>query len=204
MPIGPAMPTAYARRMLGGTEHERDGRTMATGGGDEAEGAWALDGVVRDALAGLPGGDPAAALETVDDRWLAAGIRLGLTRPDQARVLLELIANRASIDGADAAPVDAPRVPDETAAPEDGDDPPAIPVASALLARAAGTAAVGVGAPRAGRACSAGSRGSRPRRSSASGESSARCSRRAPRPTSSAASASPGQLASASRGRSST
>jgi hypothetical protein len=113
------------------------GGPMATGGGDDTEGAWALDGVVRDALAGLPGGDPAAALETVDDRWLAAGIRLGLTRPDQARVLLELIANRESIDGADAAPMDAPRVPDETAASDVGEDPPAIPVASALLARAA-------------------------------------------------------------------
>ena len=67
---------------------------MATDGGDEAHDAHALDGVVRDALGGLPGGDPAAELDTIDDRWLAAGIRLGLARPEQARILLELIANQ--------------------------------------------------------------------------------------------------------------
>jgi hypothetical protein len=110
---------------------------MATGGGDETRDAWVLDGVVRDALAGLPGGDPAAELETVDDRWLAAGIRLGLTRPDQARVLLELLANRASADAVVAAAAADSPGPDEAETSEDRDDPPAIPVASSLLARAA-------------------------------------------------------------------
>src|SRR4051812_43368564 len=120
--------------MLGTTGHERNARTMATGGEDTHD-EWALDGVVRDALAGLPGGDPAAALDAVDHRWLAAGIRLGLTRPDQARVLLELIADRTT-----AVP-DEPRTPEAADATEENDDaegPPPIPVASSLLARAAG------------------------------------------------------------------
>jgi hypothetical protein len=123
--------------MLDRTEAREERTTMATGNGDETEGAWALDGVVRDALAGLPGGDPAAELEAVDARWLSAGIRLGLARPDQARVLLELLANRASAEAADAA-VEGPHpVADEAEEPEDSDGPPLIPVASALLARAA-------------------------------------------------------------------
>jgi hypothetical protein len=83
------------------------------------------------------GAEHAAGLGPVDARWVAIGMRLGLERPERARTLLKMMGAREA----------ARPVPGETEAGTAGgggsraaDEPPgpaSIPVASALLARAA-------------------------------------------------------------------
>jgi len=96
---------------------------MPTDGGDTVRRA-ALVGALDEAIAGLPGEDPAASRDAPDERWLGTGLRLGRERPEQARRRLKMIA---PTDAADAV------LP--------GDDtegiPAPIPVPSSLLARAA-------------------------------------------------------------------
>jgi hypothetical protein len=110
---------------------------MQTDGDDTAHRAPTLEGALGEALAGLPDGHRAAAPETVDYRWLAAGMRLGLERPAQARGLLEMIgdaeADPGTSRGGDAGG-DLPSGGPATEGPGGGVQ---VPVPSSLLARAA-------------------------------------------------------------------
>jgi hypothetical protein len=110
---------------------------MQTDGDDTAHRAPALEGALGEALAGLPEGHRAAAPETVDYRWLAVGMRLGLERPAQARGLLEMIgdaeADLGTSRGGDAGG-DFPAGGPATEGPGGGVP---VPVPSSLLARAA-------------------------------------------------------------------
>jgi hypothetical protein len=103
---------------------------MPTDGGDGTDSGRALDGVVRDALAGLTGAAP-GDLDAVDARSLGMGIRLGLERPDRAREVL------GALDDAARGAGDAPAGVADASDGLDGAATPSIPVASSLLARAA-------------------------------------------------------------------
>lgn len=98
---------------------------MGTEGG-MARDRSALERALDETLAGLPAGDGGAAREGVDWEWLGTGLKLGLERPEQARYLLELIADR-----------DRDRGPAVDLAAEGRDGTPAIPVLSSVLARSA-------------------------------------------------------------------
>ncbi len=110
---------------------------MQTDGVDQVHPDRSLEGALDEALAGLPDEDRAAALEAVDYRWLALGMRLGLEHPDEARHLLEMIgtreADRAALREGDSGDVVRAGIP----ANEDPGDSASVPVRSALLARAA-------------------------------------------------------------------
>jgi hypothetical protein len=110
---------------------------MPTEGGDTASYERALQRAVAVALAGLPDGDRDASLEALDSNWLGIGLRLGLERPDEARLLLAMI----EVPAADPSPlVDrdaAVASPADPTAVDGPGNPVPIPVASSLLARAA-------------------------------------------------------------------
>ena len=90
-----------------------------------------------EALEGLPGGDRVASLGALDYRWLSVGMRLGLERPEAARTLLALIAAEED-PGVVLQDGDAGLVPGGGKHRlDEGRGVASIPVASALLARAA-------------------------------------------------------------------
>lgn len=110
---------------------------MPTDGGDTGDGTRAIDATLGEALVDLLGVDRAAGLGSVDERWLGIGLRLGLERPERARTLLETMeakeAARPSLDDGGAGQERGGHSP----VAGDPTGPASIPVASALLARAA-------------------------------------------------------------------
>jgi hypothetical protein len=110
---------------------------MPGDGGDRQHDMLVVDAALEEALEGLPGGDRVAGLDAVDYRWLGVGMRLGLERPERARTLLALIAAQED-PGVVLQDGDAGLV---SGGGRHGIDEPqgvaSIPVASALLARAA-------------------------------------------------------------------
>jgi hypothetical protein len=109
---------------------------MPSDGDDKQDGMRVVDAALGDALEGLPGWDRDAGLDAVDHRWLGVGMRLGLERPERARDLLKLIAaqedHRVVLqDGDGLASGRGEHRLDEAQGVA------SIPVASALLARAA-------------------------------------------------------------------
>lgn len=110
---------------------------MPVDGGDKQDDMRAIDAALGEALEDLPGGHRGAGPDAVDYRSLSVGLRLGLERPERARTLLALIS----------AQEDAPAVPQDGdagvvsgaggQATDDSQGTGSIPVASALLARAA-------------------------------------------------------------------
>jgi hypothetical protein len=107
---------------------------MPIDAGDPLHDAPSLEAVVDEALAGLPGEGRADAEASVDYRWLRAGMRLGLERPDQARQLIELIdageEGRSAVGRGDAAAGSPVVTADELPG-----DSTSVPVRSLLLAR---------------------------------------------------------------------
>jgi hypothetical protein len=113
---------------------------MPTEGGDTRDDGRAIDAALGEALEDLSGGLPPPGLDAVDYRWLRVGMLLGLERPERARTLLALIEAQ---DDARAALGDGESVsasPDGGHNAGDAHGTPSIPVASALLARAAALA----------------------------------------------------------------
>ena len=110
---------------------------MPSDGGDKQDDMRVVDAALGEALEGLPGGDRVARLDAVDYRWLGVGMRLGLERPERARTLLALIAAQEDpgvvLQDGDAGLVSGGgrhRI-------DEAQGVASIPVASALLARAA-------------------------------------------------------------------
>ena len=102
---------------------------------DAADRARALEEALEQALASVHDRGTAPAPDTVDYRWLAIGMRLGLERPGHARHLLELIAAADGAPGGD--PRGGPReaLPSTPAMPRPPRTTP--PAASRFLARSA-------------------------------------------------------------------
>ena len=102
---------------------------------DAADRARALSDALEEALASVHDRGTAPAPDSVDYRWLAIGIRLGLERPGHARHLLELIAaGDGAVPAATREEVVGGAAADTGDAPANQDDPPA---ASRFLARSA-------------------------------------------------------------------
>ncbi len=102
---------------------------------DAADRARALSEALEEALASVHDRGTAPAPDSVDYRWLAIGIRLGLERPGHARHLLELLAaGDGEVPAATPGEIVGDAATDPGDAPADRDDPPA---ASRFLARSA-------------------------------------------------------------------
>ncbi|MDH4142826.1 MAG: hypothetical protein OEV61_09455 [Chloroflexota bacterium] len=94
---------------------------MPIDGGDKRDEGRAIDAALSAALEDLTGRGGDVGPDAVDYRWLGIGIELGLRRPERGRALLALMAAQEKGEpGTDDTP-----------------EPASIPVASALLARAA-------------------------------------------------------------------
>jgi hypothetical protein len=100
-----------------------------------ADPARALSEALEEALASVHDRGAAPAPDSVDHRWLAIGIRLGLERPGHARHLIELLAaGDGEVPAATPGEIVGDAATDPGDAPADRDDPPA---ASRFLARSA-------------------------------------------------------------------
>ncbi len=115
---------------------------MPTHGGDTEDDDRLIDAALHEALADLPGEDipgpeRGAGPDAVDYRWLGIGMRLGLERPGQARILLAMIAARGDAPAVRGGQDEGSTSLGGALATDDPQGPAAIPVASALLARAA-------------------------------------------------------------------
>jgi hypothetical protein len=110
---------------------------MLSDDGDKQDGMRVVNSALGEALDELPGGDRGARLDAVDYRWLSVGMRLGLERPERARAILALIAaeqdSRVVTQHGDARLVSG----GGGQGIDEARGAASIPVASALLARAA-------------------------------------------------------------------